>query len=144
MDLAPPPPPRGLLPAAYDDAVHATRCLAQLRSKGKPIEQYIYLSQLKHANEDLFYRLCLANMQVSNDQTRSHHNHTDLGVGIHTYHIYPHCWGRLPSAFPHLPTARRLGTLWSVSSPNFTNRFALVHLHQGYGQDWRDFEELAA
>ncbi|KAH9976222.1 malic enzyme [Lactifluus volemus] len=59
----PPSPPRGFLPAAYDDAVHATRCLVQLRSKDKPIEQYIYLSQLKHMNEDLFYRLCLANMQ---------------------------------------------------------------------------------
>ncbi|KAH9956302.1 malic enzyme [Russula dissimulans] len=59
----PPPPPRGLLPAAYDEALHAERCLAQLRSKDKPIEKYIYLSQLKHANEDLFYRLCLANMQ---------------------------------------------------------------------------------
>ncbi|KAI0251185.1 malic enzyme [Lactifluus subvellereus] len=58
----PPPPPRGHLPAAYDGAVHATRCLAQLRSKDKPIEKYIYLSQLKHANEGLFYRLCLANM----------------------------------------------------------------------------------
>jgi len=59
----PPPPLRGLLPAAYDEALHAERCLAQLRSKDKPIEKYIYLSQLKHANEDLFYRLCLANMQ---------------------------------------------------------------------------------
>ncbi|KAI0282790.1 malic enzyme [Russula aff. rugulosa BPL654] len=57
-----PPPPRGLFPAAYDDASHTARCLAQLRSKDKPIEKYIYLSQLKHTNEDLFYRLCLANM----------------------------------------------------------------------------------
>ncbi|KAF8504797.1 malic enzyme [Russula emetica] len=57
-----PPPPRGLFPAAYDDASHTARCLAQLRSKDKPIEKYIYLSQLKHTNEDLFYRLCLTNM----------------------------------------------------------------------------------
>ncbi|KAN0125581.1 hypothetical protein V8E52_000788 [Russula decolorans] len=57
-----PLPPRGLFPAAYDDASHTARCLAQLRSKDKPIEKFIYLSQLKHTNEDLFYRLCLENM----------------------------------------------------------------------------------
>lgn len=57
-----PPPPRGLFPAAYNDTSHTARCLAQLRSKDKPIEKYIYLSQLKHTNEDVFYRLCLANM----------------------------------------------------------------------------------
>jgi len=60
--LPSPPPPRGLLPAAYDETLHVARCLAQLRSKDKPIEKYIYLSQLKHTNEDLFYRLCLANL----------------------------------------------------------------------------------
>ncbi|KAI0002152.1 malic enzyme [Russula compacta] len=57
-----PPLPHGRLPASYDDTLHATRCLAQLRSKDKLIEKYIYLIQLKHANEDLFYRLCVANM----------------------------------------------------------------------------------
>ena len=66
--LALPPPPRGLFPAAYDEASHTARCLAQLCSKDKPIEKYIYLSQLKHTNEDLFYRLCLANMPVCNDR----------------------------------------------------------------------------
>ncbi|KAH9046832.1 malic enzyme [Lactarius hengduanensis] len=58
----PPPPPRGHLPPAFNDSLHAARCLAQLRSKDKPIEKYIYLAQLKHANEGLFYRLCLANL----------------------------------------------------------------------------------
>ena len=48
-----------------DDAVHAQRCLAQLRSKDKGIEKYIYLSQLKDADPNMFYRLCLANMAVS-------------------------------------------------------------------------------
>lgn len=61
---APPPPPRGHLPPAFNDSVHATRCLAQLRSKDKHIEKYIYLAQLKHANEELFYRLCLDNLSV--------------------------------------------------------------------------------
>lgn len=68
-NLASTPLPRGRLPAAYDDISHATRCLAQLRSKDKPIEKYIYLTQLKHANEGLFYRLCLANMPVCSDHT---------------------------------------------------------------------------
>lgn len=41
------------------------RCMAQLRSKDKDIEKYIYLSQLKHTDESMFYRLCLNNMSVS-------------------------------------------------------------------------------
>ena len=63
--LAPAGPPQGYYPAAFDDAVHALRCLAQLRSKDKGIEKYIYLSQLKHADERMFYRLVLENMGVS-------------------------------------------------------------------------------
>ncbi|KAH9852376.1 malic enzyme [Lenzites betulinus] len=55
-------PPRGLLPPAHDAKIHAVRCLQQLRSKTTPIEQYIYLSQLKDADHAMFYRLCLANM----------------------------------------------------------------------------------
>jgi len=47
-----------------DDSVHAIRCLAQLRSKDKNIEKYIYLSQLKNNDENMFYGLCLANMSV--------------------------------------------------------------------------------
>ena len=73
--LAPQPPPRGHFPAAYNDTLHASRCLAQLRSKDKPIEKYIYLSQLKHANEDLFYRLCLAHMPVCNDRLSPSQNY---------------------------------------------------------------------
>lgn len=63
--LAPAKPAHGLLPPAHDDAIHTQRCLAQLRSKDKGIEKYIYLSQLKHAEPNIFYRLCLANMAVS-------------------------------------------------------------------------------
>ncbi|KAI0773809.1 malic enzyme [Fomes fomentarius] len=55
-------PAHGLLPPAHDDSIHTQRCLAQLRSKEKGIEKYIYLSQLKHAEPNIFYRLCLANM----------------------------------------------------------------------------------
>ncbi|KAI0066794.1 malic enzyme [Artomyces pyxidatus] len=59
----PAPPPRGTLPAAHDNKVHAIRCMAQLRSKDKSIEKYIYLSQLKHADEHMFYKLCLEHME---------------------------------------------------------------------------------
>ena len=44
--------------------MHYQRCLAQLRSKDKSIEKYIYLSQLKDADPGMFYRMCLANMAV--------------------------------------------------------------------------------
>ncbi|KAF9230554.1 hypothetical protein BU15DRAFT_91091 [Melanogaster broomeanus] len=46
-------PPQGLLPPAFSPA---------LRSKTSNIEKNIFLSQLKHADVDTFYRLCLANM----------------------------------------------------------------------------------
>ncbi|KAH7927006.1 malic enzyme [Leucogyrophana mollusca] len=59
---APPPPPQGLLPPAYAHAVHAERSLQQLRSKTSPIEKNIFLSQLKDADLNTFYKLCLANM----------------------------------------------------------------------------------
>jgi malic enzyme len=46
-----------------DDNVHLMRCLTQLRSKDKAIEKNIFLSQLKHSDEYMFYRLLLANME---------------------------------------------------------------------------------
>jgi malate dehydrogenase (oxaloacetate-decarboxylating)(NADP+) len=45
-----------------DDETHMQRCLYQLRSKDKPIEKYIYLSQLKNADEHMFYRIALSHM----------------------------------------------------------------------------------
>ena len=62
--IAPTKPAKGLLPPVHNDEIHALRCLQQLRSKDKPIEKYIYLSQLKDADHAMFYRLCLANMAV--------------------------------------------------------------------------------
>lgn len=58
----PSPPPRGLTPPVFDPSVHADRCLAQLRSKDKDIEKYIYLSNLKETDPHLFYKLCLDHM----------------------------------------------------------------------------------
>jgi malate dehydrogenase (oxaloacetate-decarboxylating)(NADP+) len=57
-----PPPPQGLLPTAFSHAVHLQRALLQLRSKTTDIEKNIFLSQLKDADVDTFYKLCLANM----------------------------------------------------------------------------------
>ncbi|KAJ7255870.1 hypothetical protein B0H12DRAFT_526094 [Mycena haematopus] len=65
LKMAPQPPPKpahGLTPPTLDDKVHAERCMAQLRSKDKDIEKYIYLSALKEQDPHMFYRLCLAHM----------------------------------------------------------------------------------
>jgi len=59
----PEPPTHGFVPPVLDTKVHAARCLAQLRSKDKDLEKYIYLAQLKHADESMFYQLCLEHMQ---------------------------------------------------------------------------------
>ena len=57
-------PAPGTVPAALSGTNHAVRCLAQLRAKPAPIEKYIYLAQLKAADEHMFYHLCLGNMSV--------------------------------------------------------------------------------
>ncbi|EIN08307.1 malate dehydrogenase [Punctularia strigosozonata HHB-11173 SS5] len=63
LNVAPPKPAHGLTPPKLtDDDVHAERCLRQLRSKDKAIEKYIYLSQLKLTDENMFYKLCLRYM----------------------------------------------------------------------------------
>lgn len=62
--IAPPKPAHGLTPPALDDDIHKLRCIAQLRSKDKAIEKYIYLTQLKDADHNMFYKLCLENMAV--------------------------------------------------------------------------------
>ncbi|KAL1673705.1 hypothetical protein EV122DRAFT_293981 [Schizophyllum commune] len=53
------PSKRGLLPPALDATTHHHRCLAQLRSKDKPLEKYIYLTSLKHTDPDMFFKLCM-------------------------------------------------------------------------------------
>jgi hypothetical protein len=130
--LALPPPPRGLFPIAYDDASHTARCLAQLRSKDKPIEKYIYLSQLKHTNEVLFYRLCLANMLVCNDRyTYRRVVNIERVTGIYAYYLHPHCRGRMPTTFSHFLSPRRLGAPRDISMGSFIDHFASVYFHQG-------------
>jgi hypothetical protein len=60
---ASPKPAHGFTPPTLNDNVHMIRCLAQLRSKDKAIEKNIYLSQLKNADEHMFYRIYLAHME---------------------------------------------------------------------------------
>lgn len=63
---APEQAPRGLTPPVLSGSVHVVRSLAQLRSKDKDIEKYIYLQQLKDADHNVFYHICLNHMSVSN------------------------------------------------------------------------------
>ncbi|CAL1699084.1 unnamed protein product [Somion occarium] len=65
LKMAPQPPPRpapGLTPPAFDHEIHKIRSLSQLRSKDKDIEKHIYLNQLKDADQNLFFKLCIENM----------------------------------------------------------------------------------
>lgn len=54
----------GLRPPRYDAVSQYDRALMQLRSKEKPLEQYIFLQQLKDDNEELFYQLTIKNGPV--------------------------------------------------------------------------------
>lgn len=109
----PKPAPRGTLPPAHNELVHAMRCMAQLRSKDKDIEKYIYLSQLKHTDENMFYRLCLNNMSVSDCclaswvlVKRPNRNSPMLyGAGIYPDYLHSNCWRCLLATFTHLPSA---------------------------------------
>lgn len=65
--IAPAKPAHGLTPPSLDESVHYVRCLSQLRSKDKSIEKYIYLAQLKDADANMFYKLCLQHMSVRQD-----------------------------------------------------------------------------
>ncbi|KAG6885739.1 hypothetical protein C0993_010566 [Termitomyces sp. T159_Od127] len=59
---AEPKPKPGLIPPAFNEDVHALRCLAQLRSKHENIEKYTFLSTLKERDPSMFYKLCLQYM----------------------------------------------------------------------------------
>lgn len=116
--IGPKPVPPGTVPAAHNESIHAVRCMAQLRSKDKAIEKFIYLSQLKHTDENMFYRLCLMNMAVSDHclsslilPTLGKRGKWELtipcGAGIHADHLYTDCRGCLPATFTHFPSTRR-------------------------------------
>jgi hypothetical protein len=59
----------GLVPPAFDPSVHKLRCFAQLHSKDKDIEKYIYLSHLKDSDPSMFYTLILEHMSVRTQNT---------------------------------------------------------------------------
>lgn len=47
---------RGLVPAAYIPLdLNVERCMAQLRSKQDPVEQYIYLHSIQDVSERLYF-----------------------------------------------------------------------------------------
>jgi len=54
----------GLAPPAFSLKTQLDRNLFQLRSKSTPIEKYSFLAQLKEADVEVFYRLCLEHMSV--------------------------------------------------------------------------------
>jgi len=54
----------GLVPPAVESHdTQKARCLRQLRSKTSPIEQYLYLSQLRNNNVHLFFRLAIEHVK---------------------------------------------------------------------------------
>lgn len=96
--LAPPKVPQGLQPPALNESVHTVRCLQQLRSKDKSLEKYIYLTQLKDADERMFYKICLTNMSVSCRDNFLGHKRSN-------YLIFPNGRkSRLSSTHPRLET----------------------------------------
>ncbi|RKF59518.1 NADP-dependent malic enzyme [Erysiphe neolycopersici] len=55
----------GLTPPSVESHIlQKQRCLKQLASKTSPIEKYVYLSGLKNANPNLFYRLLTDNFSL--------------------------------------------------------------------------------
>ncbi|KIO33884.1 hypothetical protein M407DRAFT_3664 [Tulasnella calospora MUT 4182] len=65
LEVSPEPRPqlaRGLTPPRLNPNSHYERALAQLRSKDKPLERYIFMQQLKDADLDMFYRLTMDHM----------------------------------------------------------------------------------
>jgi malate dehydrogenase (oxaloacetate-decarboxylating)(NADP+) len=54
----------GLIPTAVETLEQqVTRCLEQVRSKKSDIEKYIYLSNLRNSNVNLFYKLLMDNFE---------------------------------------------------------------------------------
>lgn len=117
--LAPPKVPQGLQPPALNESVHTVRCLQQLRSKDKSLEKYIYLTQLKDADERMFYKICLTNMSVSCRDNFLGHKRPNylifLMVGNHASHLHTHGWRRLPTVLCDLQKTGRSGMCIQVS-----------------------------
>lgn len=71
---------RGLTPPRLNPNNHYERALAQLRSKEKPLERYIFMQQLKDADLDLFYRLTMDHMSVSLDDANPSPKYTQTNM----------------------------------------------------------------
>lgn len=129
---APPKPAHGLSPPVLDDSVHFVRCLAQLRSKDQSIEKYIYLSQLKDADPNMFYKICMTHMSVR-DKDRAILALADLKVQEITPLIYTPTVGDACLQYSHI--YRRPEGLVRCSRSDFLlirlTPYVLVYLYQG-------------
>lgn len=76
--------------------VHFDRIVAQLRSKQTPLEKFIFLSQLKHADTNLFYSLLVKQMAVrlARLSLQSSFTHS-RPTGGHATDLHPNCRGSL-------------------------------------------------
>lgn len=106
---APAPLPHGLTPPALDHSVHTVRCLNQLRSKDKNLEKYIYLTQLRDADPNIFFKLCLTNMSVRSAFLAAGERYLRSFAGNYTSNLHPHRRRRVFAVLSHLQTSRRPG-----------------------------------
>ncbi|KAH9901874.1 NADP-dependent malic enzyme [Xylariomycetidae sp. FL2044] len=54
----------GLIPHAMEDVeTQVARCMKMINTRSTPIDKYLYLSSLKNANLDLFYRVLIDNVR---------------------------------------------------------------------------------
>jgi malate dehydrogenase (oxaloacetate-decarboxylating)(NADP+) len=64
LPLAKAPAAPGLAPPVFSVKAQLERTLLQLRSRTSPIEKYTFLAQVKQADVEAFYKLCLEHMPV--------------------------------------------------------------------------------
>lgn len=128
--------------------MHRIRCLNQLRSKDKNIEKYIYLSQLKDADPNMFYKLCIENMSVgSRTLDYAHVRDADLEFPAKeiTPLIYTPTVGDACIQYSHIfrrPEGLVSTSILSISGVALTILFA-VRVHQRQGQCWQGSQKLA-
>lgn len=97
--------PHGLTPPALDHSVHTVRCLNQLRSKDKNLEKYIYLTQLRDADPNIFFKLCLTNMSVRSAFLAAGKRYLCSFAGNYTSNLYPYRRRRVFTILAHLQTS---------------------------------------
>lgn len=136
-------PPRGLTPPIFEHNVHRLRCMTQLRSKDKSIEKYIYLSQLKDADSNMFYKICLENMSVSTSFAILCQNFVLRFLQEITPLIYTPTVGDACLQYSHIfrrPEGMVSDYAFHTSQDSDGS---IVHFYQRQGQCWQGSQELA-